>query len=679
MSGVGSTAGSVTADRRGVRPDDAELGAWLDLADDGTVTVYTGKVEVGQHIRTSLAQIVADELGLPPDRVHLVMGDTDRVPFDSGTFGSRTTPTMGAQLRKVAAATRELLLDLAAERWGVGRDELSLSTGKICHAASGRSVPIAELAGSGALRRHVPVEMPTIRTPPQASANLSGAGSEAWAAVTGQHQFTPDVSRPGMLRGTVLRPSRPNSSLVTVDVGGAGAISGATVVRDGAFVGVVAPNEHIASKAIQAIRAEWTTPESPEQSELFDYLRTHPAESTGNAWSSTTRHDQGDLATGRSVAEYRFEQTYTVAYIAHAPLEPRAAVAEWEDGKLTVWTGTQRPFGVRSQLAETFAIPEEQVRVIVPDTGSGYGGKHQGDAALEAARLAKSAGKPVKLVWTREEEFTFAYFRPAGAIDIASAVRSDGAIAAWEFHNFNSGAAGIRTPYDVPNQRIEYHPAKPPFRQGSYRALSATANHFAREVHMDELSHAIGQDPLAFRLRNLRDPRMRAVLEAAAERFDWGRTDPLPHHGAGLAVGTEKGSYVATCAEVAVNPTSGRVTVVRVTEAFECGAIVSPDNLRNQIEGAIVQGLGGALYERIDFADGKILNPRFSRYRVPRFADVPRIETVLIDRRDLPSAGAGETPIIGIAPAVSNAIFAATGRRLRSLPMLPDGVLPTGR
>ncbi|MBX6365220.1 MAG: xanthine dehydrogenase family protein molybdopterin-binding subunit, partial [Gemmatimonadetes bacterium] len=345
----------------------------------------------------------------------------------------------------------------------------------------------------------------------------------------------------------------------------------------------------------------------------------------------------------------------------------------WEGGKLTVWTGTQRPFAVRAELAKAFGLPESRVRVIVPDTGSAYGGKHTGDAALEAARLAKATGAPVKVVWTREEEFTWAYFRPAALIEVRAGVGRDGVLTAWEFHNYNSGAAGIGTPYAVPNQTIRYHPSRSPLRQGSYRALAATANHFARETAMDELAHAAGVDPLECRRRNLRDERLRTVLDAAAERFGWGRTPPAGH-GHGVACGTEKGGSVATCAEVAVDRHSGALRVVRLATAFECGAIVNPDGLRNQVEGALIQGLGGAIFEQIDFADGRILNPRLAHYRVPRFSDVPTLDTVLLDRRDLPSAGAGECPIVAVAPAIGNAIFHATGVRLRSLPLAPAGV-----
>ena len=277
-------------------------------------------------------------------------------------------------------------------------------------------------------------------------------------------------------------------------------------------------------------------------------------------------------------------------------------------------------------------------------------------------------------MWTREEEFTWAYFRPAGVIEIKSGVGSGAMLTAWEFHNYNSGAAGIATPYGVPNQRIQFHPARSPLRQGSYRALAATANHFARESHMDELAHAAKMDPLEFRLKNLSDPRLRAVFEAATKSFGWPRVKKQPGQGYGLGGGVEKGGYVATCAEVVVDRASGGVRVVRVVTAFECGAIVNPDGLRNQVSGANVMGLGGALFEAIEFENGRITNPKFSSYRVPRFRDVPEIEVVLLDRRDLPSAGAGESPIVALAPAIGNAIFDASGIRLRSLPMVPRGL-----
>jgi isoquinoline 1-oxidoreductase len=370
----------------------------------------------------------------------------------------------------------------------------------------------------------------------------------------------------------------------------------------------------------------------------------------------------GDVAQARAQAARVFETAYRIPYIAHVPLEPRAAVAEWKDGRLTVWTGTQRPFGVRSELASAFRIAEETIRVIVPDTGSAYGGKHSGEHAIEAARLAKAAGKPVKLVWTRAEEFSWGYLRPGGLIEVKTAVDSNGRIVAWEFDNWNSGASAIRTAYDIPNQRIVFHPANSPLRQGSYRGLAATANHFAREMQMDEMARALGKDAVEFRLAHLKDSRMRDVLTAVAKKSGWpfdsaqGKPLASKDRALGIACGTEKGSYVATAAEV--SKAAKGFKVERLVVAFECGAIVNPDGLHNQVEGAVVQGLGGALFEAIEFAGGRLLNGTLEQYRVPRFGDIPPIEIELLDRRDLPSAGAGETPIVCVAPAIGSAVRA---------------------
>ncbi len=650
--------------RRGGAPRPVEIGAWLHIAENGVVTAYTGKAEVGQNIRTSLTQAVAEELRAPVSAIKIVMGDTDLTPYDAGTFGSRTTPDMFPQLRKAAAAARETMLDLAAEQLKVERGSLLATNGKITHQPTKQSLSYGQLSKGQKLMKAIGEASLTPSTQWRVASKPLGKVNGR-DIVTGKHQYTPDIKLPGMLHGRVLRPSAFGATLASIDAKAAESLPGVTVVRDGDFVGVAAPSQEAAASAVEAIRAEWKTTPQVSAKELFAHLKKSP-NPPANAPAALTE--------SLAAAHQKLERTYTIAYIAHAPLEPRAAVAEWKDGKLTVWTGTQRPFGVRGELATAFRIPETSVRVIVPDTGSGYGGKHSGEMAVEAARIAKAAGKPVKLVWTREEEFTWAYFRPAGVIDVTSGVSKDGVITAWDFHNYNSGNAGLRPVYAIQNQRNEFHRSDSPLRQGSYRALASTANHFAREVHIDELAHSLKMDPLEFRLKNLKDERLRAVLEAAAKAFGWGKSKPAANHGFGIAGGFEKAGYVANCAEVSVDRASGKVKLVRVVTAFECGAIVNPDGLKNQVEGSVIQGIGGALFEAIDFADGKILNPRFSRYRVPRFSDMPKLETVLLDRKDLPSAGAGECPIVGLAPAVGNAIFNATGIRLRSLPMVPNGL-----
>jgi CO/xanthine dehydrogenase Mo-binding subunit len=641
-----------------------EIAAWLHIGGDGKITVFTGKTEVGQNIRTSLTQAVAEELRAPVSHVDLLMADTDKTPFDMGTFGSRTTPTMAPQLRKVAAEAREMLIGMAAEQWKADRAAISVADGRMVNQVSGASCGYGELTKGQELVKTVAAGA-VIRSPEGVSAPKVNARD----FVTGRQRYSSDLTRPGMLHGRVIRPTAFNARLVSVDSKAAESMVGITVVHEGNFVGVAGPDELALERAAGAIQAQWSAEPQPSDKELFAYLKSH-AEPAGDR----AAHERGSVEEGLNTADHKLEATYTVAYIAHTPLEPRAAVAEWSNGKLTVWTGSQRPFGVRSELAEAFQIPENRVRVIVPDTGSGYGGKHTGECAIEAARLAKAAGKPVKLIWTREEEFTWAYARPAGVIEIRSGVKADGSLVAWEYHNYNSGPSGIATPYEIAHQKVAFHETQSPLRQGSYRGLAATANHFARECHMDELAHAANMDPLAFRLKNLQDARMRAVLEGAAEKFGWGKRQPSAGRGFGIACGFEKGGYVACCAEVTVARPSGTVKIERVVEAWECGAIVNPEHLKNQVEGSVVMGIGGALFEALQFENGRITNPQLSKYRVPRFSDLPAIETVLIDRKDLPSAGAGETPIVGLAPAVGNAIFDACGRRVRSLPMAPNGV-----
>ena len=654
-----------------IEPEETVIGDWLHIDADGKVVLYTGKTEAGQDIRTSLAQAVADELRLPVTAISLVMADTDRTPYDMGTVGSRTTPVMAATLRRVAAATRELLVAVAAERWQVARAELQLAAGQVTHPPTGQTIGYGQLTGGQRMNQEYSADTPVTPASHWAVAGTPVPRVDGRALVTGRIRYTADLRRPAMHWGAVLRPAAHGATLRHIDTQAAAALPGVIVVHDGNFVGVTAPTRAAARAALAAIEAEWIAPPQIDAVELFEYLREHPLPPDDSAGSGRAAVDEaGSLEAGWNAADQVVAGTYTVAYIAHVPLEPRAAVAEWQDGRLTVWTGTQRPFGVRSELAHVFDLPESVIRVIVPPIGGAYGGKHLGDAAIEAARLARGAGRPVKLIWTREEEFSWAYFRPAGVIDVRGGVRGDGTLTAWEQATFNAGSAALRTPYTVANQRSAFHPTRAPLRQGSYRALAATANHFARESLMDELAHALQMDPLAFRLRNLHDSRLRAVFEAAAARFGWGKALP-EGHGAGIAGGTEKGSYVATCVEVMVDAAASTVQVVRVVQAFECGAIVNPDGLQNQVVGAIIQGLGGALWEAIDFADGRVLTTRLADYHVPRFGDIPPIEVVLLDRKDLPSAGGSETPIVGIAPAIANAVFAAGSVRLRSLPLLP--------
>lgn len=644
--------------RRGGAQRPMEVSAWLHIGEDGVVQVFTGKTEVGQNIRTSLSQAVAEELHVPISAIRMLMADTDLVPFDMGTFGSRTTPDMALHLRKVAAAAREALIDLAVKEWELTDRQVRAVEGRLIYeripGQTEKSASYGELL-KGQKLAAVVTEQAKLK--PASEWKIAGTPVTKVNGrdfVTGKYHYTTDMSLPGMLHGKVLRAPAYGAKLKSLDDSKAKAMEGVSVVRDGDFVGVTALNPAIATKALEAFAAEWEGGGGPSNKELHEVLK-----------NNFDRGEQGKrIDEALAHAAHKLEQTYTVEYIAHCPLETRAGLAEWKDGKLTVWTGTQRPFGVKDELVSAFSLPPDKVRVIVPDTGSGYGGKHSGEAAVEAARLAKAVGKPVKLAWTREEEFRWAYFRPAAVIEVKAAIDDQGKLTAWEFHSHNPGGAAIETPYAVPEKSVRSHNSKSPLRQGSYRGLAASANNFARESVMDELAVQAGIDPLEFRLRNLEDERLGAVLKAAAERFGW--KERKGH--CGIACGIDKGGYVANCVELEVK--GGDVELKRIVAAFECGAVVNPLHLKNQIEGAIVMGLGGALSEAIQFAGGKILNPRFSQYRVPRFSDVPPIDIVLLDRKDLPSAGAGECPIMAIAPAIGAAIHSATGQRRRGMPML---------
>ena len=634
--------------RGGQQAAPTDVSAWVHIDEQGHVTGYTGKTEIGQNIRTSLAQAIADELRVPLDRVSLVMADTDLVPYDQGTFGSQSTPRMAPQLARAAAAARAMLIERAAAQWNVDPSTLAITGGRIV--GQGRSAGFGDITKGQKLAGAVAAG---VSSSPVAQWTLRGTASkkvDGLAFVTGRHRYTPDITRPGMMYGRVIRPAGYTGMLTAMDDTAVRSIAGVTVVRDGDFAGVIAPTERLARNAAAAIKAEWRmATDLPSSQTLFEHLKKTGTTGGGRGGAPTVA---GDVSAARAAAARTFDASYRIPYIAHVPLEPRAAVAEWSDGRLTVWTGTQRPFGVRAELAQAFRIPETQVRVIVPDTGSAYGGKHTGEFAVEAARLAKAAGKPVKLVWTRAEEFNFGYFRPAGVIDVKTAVDGEGRITAWEFDNWNSGPSAIQTPYDIPNRRIQFHQSESPLRQGSYRGLAATANHYAREMHMDAIARALGVDAVAFRLTHLTDERMRNVLTAAAQKIGWPKPSAADR-ALGIACGTEKGSYVATAAEL--SPAAKGFTVERLVVAFECGAIVNPDGLNNQVEGSVVQGLGGALFEAIEFADGRLRNGSMAQYPVPRFKDIPAIDVVLLDRRDIPSAGAGETPIVCVAPAIGSA------------------------
>jgi isoquinoline 1-oxidoreductase len=659
-------------------PDDA----WVHVGADGQITAYTGKVEAGQGTRTALSLLVGEELAVPPGSIALSMADTDTSPFDLGTFGSRSMPHAAPPLRAAAAAARRILTETAAERFGLPADALTAADGMIAGPDGAPSASYGELVAGQRRVERVPADAPVTPASRWRSAGHAARAAGGTDVVTGAKRFPSDLCVDGMLHGCVLRPPSHGATLLHADTSAAAALPDVTVVTDESFVGVTAPDHHAARAALAAITAEWDELSGPAMTDLEDYLRAHPVE--GEGFASSFRHDSGDADAALATGPVRRTARYSAAYVAHAPMEPRAALARWDDGQLTVWTGTSTPFRARRELAAELNVAEDRVHVIVPDFGGGFGGKHGSVVAAEAARLARATGRPVRVQWARAEEFSAAYLRPAAFIDAAASADAAGELTGWSFENLNSGAVGVMTPYRVPSQRIRFQPAAAPLPQGSYRALAATANNFARESLMDEMAAAVGADPVEFRLRHLDDERLAAVLRAAATDI---RTDAAnagddqaagERTGTGIALGFEKGGRLATAARVAV-AADGTLRLLRLVTAVDCGAVVHPDGLVNQVEGAVVMGLGPALFEQIEFDGRRISNGSMTDYRVPRLADVPvRCKVILLDQPGEPSAGGGEAPIIAVAPAIANAIYAACGVRLRSMPLVPAGRVPGG-
>jgi isoquinoline 1-oxidoreductase len=640
---------------------------WLLVRPDGNVTAFAGKVEYGQNIRTGLAMEVADELRLPIERVEVVLGDTDLTPWDMGTFGSQSTARVGLQLRLAAAAARETLLELAGNRLDLPTQDLLVSDGAIASKSdASRRLTYADLLASEAIEREIDDELPLADS---ADFRLIGSRAlriDAEARVTGRTIYTQDIIVPGMLFARILRSPSTDSRLVDADTSVAERMPGVVdVIHEGDLVAVLAEDDESADRALGVVQATW---EGGDEGSHLDI----PTMLMETKRDPLKVQEAGDVSDGFRHAEHVLEATYYVSHVSNLPMEPRAAVAQWDGDRLTVWAGTQRPFGLRSELATHFGIAESAVHVIAPDIGGAFGTKSWYPTGLEAARLARAAGRPVRVAYSRQEDTLAGTFRPAALIEVKSAFRSDGTITAWEFNAYHAGPfsniarRGSEIPYEVDNIAVTVYCATSLVRVGSYRSLGGAVNHFASESHIDEIASAVGIDPVELRLRNLSHPRFRRVLESAADVFGWQPRPAPSQRGVGVAIGTDVGSFVGTCVEVAV--VGSEVKVRRVVTALDCGLTVNPEGVKNQVEGSTVMGLGTAIYEAIEVRNGVVLNSTLTRYQVPRINNTPDIEVVLVGEAGTPSTGAGEPGIVTVAPAIANAIFDQTGQRLREMP-----------
>jgi nicotinate dehydrogenase subunit B len=664
--------------RRRFRPDSpADLNAYLRIGEDGKVTCFTGKIEMGQGVITSLAQMLADELDVPIKSVKMLMGDTDLCPWDMGTFGSMTTRFFGPSLREAAAEAKAVLMELAAEHLKISLTHLKAKDGVIFDERKRENqVTYSQLTKGKRINRKLK-KKPSLK----AVSEFTVVGKpfsriDALEKVTGEAEFAGDIHLPDMLYARILRPPAHEAKLKKIDTSTIKKIKDIRLVQDGDLIAVLHKYPDEAEKALAKIKAQFDLPEAKvDDKTIFDHLLNVAAD-------GETVSQGGNLNQGEKLASEVFEETYLNSYVAHATIETHTAVAKIEGNKATVWASTQTPFGAKDEVAQALGFPSQNVRIITPFVGGGFGGKTRNQQAVEASRLAKLTGKPVQVAWSRAEEFFYDTFRPAAVVKIKSGITDSAKVVLWDYHVYFAGERGAQHFYDIPHHLTASYgggwrgtPGSHPFGTGAWRAPANNTNTFARESHIDIMASKAGMDSVEFRLKNLKDKRMRRVLKAAAEKFGWTPSKTPSGRGFGVACGIDAGTYVATIAQVEVNKKKGSVQVKRVVCAQDMGLVINPEGAKMQIEGCITMGLGYALTEEIRFKGGEILDLHFDTYEIPRFSWTPKIETVLIDARDISPQGGGEPAIVNMGAVVANSIHDATGgARLFQLPMTPDRI-----
>ena len=678
------------------------LNAWLRIDPNGSVTIFSGKIELGQGIGTAIAQIAADELDVDLKRIEMIHGDTALTPNEGQTAGSQSTQDSGTAVRFACAEARELLLAAAAAKLSVPANELKVNDGTIT-APGGASATYWNLTSEIDLKREA-----TAQAKPKPASEHKWVGKsisrrDIPKKFTGGAAYVQDIRLPGMLFGRVVRPPSPGAQLVSVDEAAARRMPGVVaVVRDGSFLAVAAAREEQAIKAREALKKSAVWKESatlpPSGDALYDHMVSLgvPAQMMAERTSATA-----------AAAAKTLEARYTRPYQAHGSIGPSCAVAQWDGGKLHVWTHSQGVYPLRGDLANTLGIEPAAVRCTHAEGAGCYGHNGADDVALDAALLARAtSGRPVKLQWMRDDEFMWEPYGSAMVMKLGGALDAQGNIVSWSHelwshpHSTRPGQSkGSHTlaarhlekpvtavpvgdvplpaggadrnaipPYETANLKVIKHLIlASPLRTSALRTLGGYANVFAGESFVDELAAAARADPVEFRLRHIKDPRARAVIEAAAQRAGW---KPGTKDGRGFAYSRYKnlGCYVALVADVTVDRKSGRVRVVRAVAAVDAGQIVNPDGIVNQIEGGIIQSASWTLKEEVKFDATRVKTRSWADYPIFRFDEVPEIEVVLLNQPNAPFLGVGEGSQGPAAAAIANAIANATGKRLRALP-----------
>jgi nicotinate dehydrogenase subunit B len=645
--------------------------AYLRVKEDGRVDCYTGKIEMGQGVNTSLAQAVAEELEVSIYSIDMIMGDTELCPYDDGTWGSMTTRFADPVLRAAAAEARIILIGLAAEQLKVAPELLEVKEGVVYVKNDiSRKISYAELTKGQKIIQTLK-DKPAIKK----AKDFKIIGKpiirlDAEAKVTGKAKYTGDIKLPGMVYASIVRPTVFGSKKLTVDASQLVDFEGAKLIEDGNLVAVVHPNSEIAYAAAQKVKVNWEAPElKVDQDTIFKHLEN-------TIKDSKTHQEGGNLSTGKTLSETIVEGDYLDGYKAHASIETHCATCFFEGDKLTMWASTQSPFGTRKRIAQALKMPLEKVHLKQILLGGGFGGKISDHQAVEAAKIAKLCGKPVQLIWSRREEFMFVGFRPAALMKVTSGVDGNGKLKLWNFDIYCAGTRGTKLFYDVENNRTRMFDAKNvhPFEVGAWRAPGNNSTTFARESHIDVTACKLGIDPLQFRLNNLKDEKMLATLQLAAKTFGWEKPKK-EGHGYGIALGDDAGTCVALIAEVFVDKSTGVVQPIRVVCAQDMGQVVNPHGATIQTEGGITMGLGYALYEDIEFEGGNVKTTGFSNYEITRFSKTPKITCVFIDKMDAKPEGGGEPAIICVGGAIANAVFDACGARVNRMPITAERIL----
>ena len=709
-----SNAGGLSAD---------QLDSWLAIASDGTVTVFTSKVDLGTGTGTALGQIVAEELDVPMSKILMEIGDTTKSVDQGRTSASRTLERAGPQMRQAAAAARQELLTRAASRLGAPVDRLIVTDGVVSVTGNAaQNISYATLVGGRRFDTKIPASgeqwdlkvAPDVKPKDPKDYKVVGTSVprlDLPQKLTGEFVYAQEVRVPGMLHGRVVRPPVVNSRPVSVDETSVSSIPGVVkVVREGSFVGVVAETEWAAIRAARALKVTWSAPPSqfpagPDA--MYDHLQnTRP-------FSERTGADNGNVGAALAQAAKKIEATYRWPFQMHGMISPSCAVADVQGDRATVWSGSQAPFITRNGVARLLGLKEENVHFIYREGSGCFGRLEPDDAPEDAALMSRAVGKPVRVQWMREDEHGWEPKGPPQLITIRSGLDSAGKVTAWDYLErtlpwtdarlspmLASRQTGIRPdengfaigggdgiPYVFPNRKaaaatISWMMNPNPLRTGNLRAPYGQGRCFATESHMDEMAVATGMDPVEFRLQYLADKRAADVLRAAAEKAGW---RPRPSRapggngniatGRGIAMSGLAGTVVAQVAEVDVNRTTGKVLVRKVTVSHDCGIIVNPDGLRNQIEGNVIQGASRALMEEVDFDANGVKNLNWVSYPIIRFREVPDVEIVLINQPQMAPMGGGEASSIATGAAIANAIFDAVGARLRRAPFTPARVL----